>query len=70
MQSIIDKQIVNNEFANWKIMSFVYWAWANQRQSGKNKAQSLVYLDKAIALGPNYKAGRQRAEELKIKMTK
>jgi hypothetical protein len=70
MQSIIDKQIVNNEFANWKIMSFVYWAWANQRQSGKNKAQSLVYLDKAIALDPNYKAGRQRAEELKIKMTK
>lgn len=70
MQSIIDKQIVNNEFANWKIMSFVYWAWANQRQGGKNKTQSLVYLNKAIALDPNYKAGRQRAEELKIKISK
>lgn len=70
MQSIIDKQIVNSEFANWKIMSFVYWAWANQRQSGRNKAQSLIYLDKAIALDPNYKAGRQRAEDLKAKMTK
>mgnify|MGYP000912329241 CR=1 FL=1 len=70
MQSIIDKQIVNSEFANWKIMSFVYWSWANQRQSGKNKAQSLIYLDKAIALDPNYKAGRQRAEDLKAKMMK
>lgn len=70
MQSIIDKQIVNSDFANWKIMSFVYWAWANQRQSGKYKAQSLIYLDKAIAIDPNYKAGRQRAEDLKAKMTK
>lgn len=70
MQSIIDKQIVNSEFANWKIMSFVYWSWANQRQSGKNTAQSLIYLVKAIELDPNYKAGRQRAEELKNKMTK
>ena len=70
MQSIIDKQSVNNEFANWKIMSFVYWAWANQRQNGKNKAQSLIYLEKAIELDPNYKAGRQRAEDLKAKMKK
>ena len=70
MQSIIDKQNVNSEFANWKIMSFVYWAWANQRQYGKNKAQSLIYLEKAIELDPNYKAGRQRAEDLKAKMTK
>ena len=70
MQSIIDKQNVNSEFANWKIMSFVYWAWANQRQSGRSKVQSLIYLEKAIALDPNYKAGRQRAEDLKAKMTK
>jgi hypothetical protein len=70
MQSILDKQVVNHEFANWKVMSFVYWAWANQRQSGKHKIQSLIYLDKAIAMDPNYKAGRKRAEELKIKMTK
>ena len=70
MQSIIDKQSVNSEFANWKIMSFVYWAWANQRQNGKNKAQSLIYLDKAISLDPNYNAGGQRAEDLKAKMRK
>lgn len=70
MQSIIDKQRAKSDFANWKIMSFVYWAWANQRQSGKNKAQSLIYLEKVISLDPNYKAGRQRAEDLKAKMTK
>jgi len=68
-QSIIDKQSKNNNYANWKIMSFTYWAWAKQRQNGKNKAQSLIYLDKAIELDPNYKAGRQKAEELKTKMT-
>lgn len=68
MQSIIDKQSVNSEFATRKIMSFVYWAWANQRQSGKEKVQSLIYLEKSIALDPNYKAGRQRAEDLKTKM--
>lgn len=67
-QSIIDKQEKNNEYANWKIMSFTYWAWANQRQNNKYRTQSLTYLDKAIALDPNYKAGRQRAEELKAKM--
>ena len=70
MQSIIDKQNKNNEYANPKTMSFVYWAWANQRQSGKNKAQSLIYLEKAIELDPDYRAGRQRAEDLKNKMTK
>jgi hypothetical protein len=70
MQSIIDKQIGNSEFANWKIMSFVYWAWANQRQNGKHKVKSLFYLEKAIALDQNYKAGRQKAEELKNKIAK
>lgn len=70
IQAIIDKQNKNSAYANWKIMSFVYWAWANQRQSGKNKAQSLTYLEKAIELDPHYKAGRQRAEDLKIKITK
>ncbi len=69
-QSIIDKQNKNDQFANWKIMSFTYWAWANQRQSSKYKNQSLIYLDKAIELDPNYKAGRRRAEALKAKMTK
>jgi len=70
MQSILDKQTANNAFANWKIMSFTYWAWANQRQSKKYRTQSLEYLDRAISLDPNYNAGRQRAEELKAKMTK
>jgi tetratricopeptide (TPR) repeat protein len=69
-QSIIDKQDKNENFANSKIMSFTYWAWANQRQSSKYKKQSLAYLDKAIALDPNYKAGRKRAEELKNKISK
>lgn len=65
MQSIIDKQNVNSEYANWKIMSFVYWSWANQHKGKKYRSQSISYLDKAISLDPNYKAGRKRAEELK-----
>ena len=68
-QSIIDKQDKNNEYANWKIMSFTYWAWANQRQSKKYRNQSLAYLDKAILLDPNYKAGRTKAEKLKAAIT-
>ena len=69
-QSIIDKQDQNNEYANWKVMSFTYWAWAKQRQSKKYRTQSLAYLDKAISLDQNYKAGRTKAEELKTAMTK
>ena len=69
-QSIIDKQENNKDYATSKIMSFTYWAWAYQRQKGKNSTQSLVYLDKAIALDTNYKAGRKKAEELKAKMKK
>ena len=69
-QSIIDRQDKNNEYANWKVMSFTYWAWAKQRQSKKYRTQSLAYLDKAILLDPNYKAGRQKAEDLKTRMTK
>ena len=69
-QSIIDKQDKNAAYANWKIMSFTYWAWAKQRQENKYKIQSLSYLNKAIELDPTYKAGRQKAEELKAKMTK
>lgn len=64
-QSIIDKQNKNNEYANWKVMSFTYWARAKQRQSKKYRTQSLTYLDKAILLDPNYKAGRTKAEQLK-----
>lgn len=69
-QSIIDKQTNNNDYAGWKIMSFTYWAWAKQRQGKKDRATALMYLDKAIALDPNYKAGRQKAEELKVNMKK
>jgi hypothetical protein len=69
-QSIIDKQGENNEYANWKVMSFTYWAWAKQRQSKKYRTQSIAYLDKAISLDPNYKAGRTKAEELKTALTK
>ena len=69
-QSIIDKHDKNNDYTNWKIMSFTYWAWAKQKQNNKHKIQSLSYLDKAIELDPNYKAGRQKAEELKAKMSK
>jgi len=69
-QSIIDRQDKNSEYANWKVMSFTYWAWAKQRQSKKHRTQALEYLDKAIALDPNYKAGRQKAEKLKTTLTK
>ena len=69
-QSIIAKQNTNAEYANWKIMSFTYWAWAKQHQSKKYRTQALQYLDKAIALDPEYKAGRKKAEELKSKFLK
>jgi len=69
-QSIIDKQKKNNEYANWKVMSFTYWAWAKQHQSKKYRSQSLAYLEEAILLDPHYKAGRQKAEDLKAKLTK
>jgi hypothetical protein len=66
-QSIIDKQAKDTNYANWKIMSFTYWAWANQHQSKRYRIQALQYLDKAIELDPNNKAGKQKAEELKRK---
>ncbi len=69
-QSIINKQIKNDEYANWKIMSFTYWAWAKQHQGKKYRNQAITYLDKAISLDQNYKAGRARAEELKLTLTK
>ena len=68
-QSIIDKQEKDSTYANWKTMSFTYWAWAQQRQTKHYKDQALLYLDQAIALDPDYKAGRLRAEALKAKMT-
>lgn len=69
-QSIINKQEKNADFANWKVMSFTYWAWAKQHQGNKYRSQTISYLDKAISLDLNYKAGRTRAEELKRTLTK
>ena len=69
-QSIINKQNKNDEYANWKIMSFTYWAWAKQHQGKKYRNQAIAYLDKAISLDQNYKAGRIKAEELKLTLTK
>lgn len=68
MQSIIDKQNRNPNYASSKIMSFVYWAWANQHQNKKYREKSLLFLEKAISLDPNYVGGRKRAEKLKMKL--
>lgn len=70
LESIIRKQAGNNQYANSKIMSYVYWAWANQHQSKKDRKQALEYLTLAINLDPDYKAGRKRAEELKRKLSR
>ena len=70
MQSIIDKQNISIDYADWKVMSFTYWAWANQHQGTKDRNLALAYLEKAISLDPNYKAGRKKAEELIIKLRK
>lgn len=67
--NIIKKYEADNSYATAKIMSFTYWAWAMQHQSKKHRNTSISYLDKSIALDPNYTAGRKRAEELKNKMT-
>lgn len=64
-ESIIQKQKKNKSYADFKIMSFSYWAWARANNKMKHRKQAIAYLDKAIALDPNYLGGRQRAEELK-----
>jgi len=64
-QSIIGKQEKNPDYAGWKVMSFTYWAWAKRHQGRKYRERALQYLDRAIALDPNYQAGRERAEKLK-----
>lgn len=69
-QSIIYKYESNPDYANWKVVSFTYWAWAKQHQGNKYRKQALEYLDKAIKLDAEYKAGRKRAEELKNKLMK
>lgn len=66
-ESIIQKAEQNPNYADFKIMSFTYWAWANAHPQKKYRAQALAYLDKAIQLDPNHEAGRERAEALKTK---
>jgi hypothetical protein len=68
-QSIINKQDKNPNYADWKIMSFTYWAWAKQHQSKQHRSQAISYLNQSILLDPNYKAGRKKAEELKAKLS-
>lgn len=68
-RSIIDKYEKDQNYANWKVIGFTYWAWAKQHQGKKYREQALEYLEKAIKLDPEYKAGRKRSEELKAKLT-
>jgi tetratricopeptide (TPR) repeat protein len=65
--SIIAKYEADSSFATPKIMSFTYWAWANQHQTKRDRAKALIYLERAIELDPDYNGGRKRAEELKQK---
>ncbi len=69
-ESIIKKQNENPAYANWKVMSFTYWAWAKQHPEKKYRTTALAYLNQAIALDPNYKAGRKQAESLKLRFLK
>ena len=68
-ENIIRKEAQNPEYASWKIMSFVYWAWAKQHPQRKYRAQAIAYLQKAIQLDPHYLAGRKRSEELLSQFT-
>lgn len=69
-QSIIEKQEKNENYSDFRLMSFSYWAWARANKSKKHRKQALIYLDKAIEIDPEYKAGRKRAEELKAELLK
>lgn len=64
-ESIINKQKQNSNYADFRIMSFSYWAWARAYKHKKHRTIALQYLEEAIKIDPNYQAGRQRAEELK-----
>jgi len=64
-ESIIKKQEENNDYADFRIMSFSYWAWARANKGKKKRDQAIDYLNEAIKIDPEYKAGRKRAEELK-----
>lgn len=65
-QSIIEKYNKNSEYANNKVMSNIYLAWARQhKQSKKYSVKVLEYLNNVIILDPHYNAGRKQAEDLK-----
>lgn len=68
-ESIINKQESNPNYADFRIMSFSYWAWARANSKKRYREQAIKYLNKAIEIDPNYKAGRKRAEELKKRYT-
>lgn len=70
--SIIAKAESDPSYATPKILSFSYWAWAyNHKESGFSKTtreKALIYLDRAIALDPEYQGGRTRAEKLRAEI--
>lgn len=68
--SIIKKQEKNSNYADFRIMSFTYWAWARAHSKKKFRQKAITYLNRAIEIDPNYKAGRKRAEELKEQYSK
>lgn len=69
-ESIIKKQEENSNYADFRIMSFSYWAWARANSKKKFRQKAITYLNRAIEIDPNYKAGRKRAEELKEQYSK
>jgi len=69
-ESIVKKQKMNPNYADFRIMSFTYWGWAKAYKKRKFRKQAIEYLNQAIKIDPNYKAGRKRAEELKEKYLK
>lgn len=64
------KYEADSSYATPKLMSFTYWAWANQHQKAKYREEALRCVDKAIALDTTGKAGKPRAEALKAKLLK
>ena len=69
-ESIIKKQEENPNYADFRIMSFTYWGWARAHKQKKFRKQAIEYLNTAIKIDPEYKAGRKRAEELLAQYSK
>ena len=62
--SIIRKYEDRSGYANAKIMSFAYWAWANAHRGKRFRTLAKTYLEKAIALDPDGIGGRVKAEAM------